>query len=55
MTNRFAILLATWGGCGYFPKGQGTVASVVAIGMAYAVVWALDVSPLWFAAAAAAL
>jgi len=55
MTNRFAILLATWGGCGYFPKGQGTVASVVAIGIAYAVVWTLDVSPLWFAAAAAAL
>jgi phosphatidylglycerophosphatase A len=29
-----AIVLATWFGCGYFPWGPGTVASVAAVGIA---------------------
>ena len=55
MKDRAAILLATWGGCGYFPKGQGTVASIVALAMAYGVVEGLGMAPAWCAAAAAVL
>ncbi len=32
--TRLALLLATWFGCGYFPWGPGTVASLVAVTMA---------------------
>jgi len=55
LEHRAALLLATWGGCGYFPKGQGTVASIVALGLAYATTSLLQVPPAWFALAALAL
>jgi phosphatidylglycerophosphatase A len=31
---RLALLLATWFGCGYFPWGPGTVASLLAVAIA---------------------
>jgi len=43
--NRVALLLGTWFGCGYFPKGPGTVGSLAAIAMA-----ASGVPPDWAAA-----
>ena len=33
-----ALLLATWAGCGYFPKGPGTVGSLGAIAVAWLIV-----------------
>ncbi len=29
--NRFALLLSTWFGCGYFPVGPGTIGSLAAV------------------------
>ncbi|HXR75914.1 MAG TPA: phosphatidylglycerophosphatase A, partial [Bryobacteraceae bacterium] len=29
--NRFALLLATWFGCGYWPWGPGTAGSIAAV------------------------
>lgn len=52
MNDRAAILLATWAGCGYFPTGQGTVASIVAAGLACGAVEGLGVAPAWFLPAA---
>lgn len=38
--NRLAVVLATWFGCGYWPWGPGTVGSLAALGIAYALhVW----------------
>jgi len=34
--NRFAVALATWFGCGYFPWGPGTAGSLAAVFIAYA-------------------
>jgi len=49
--NRSAALVATWFGCGYFPVAPGTVASVAAAGIA----WALGVWSGWTPAAVGAL
>jgi phosphatidylglycerophosphatase A len=38
MSTRIATLLATWFGCGYFPKGPGTVGSLAALAIAYLLV-----------------
>jgi len=35
--NRFAVVLATWFGCGYFPWGPGTAGSLAAVLIALAV------------------
>ena len=55
MSKRWVISLATWGGLGYFPKGQGTVASAAAIAIAYGAAEAFQVVPAWFGVAALAL
>jgi phosphatidylglycerophosphatase A len=34
--NRFAVVLATWFGCGYFPVGPGSAGSLAAVLMAAA-------------------
>lgn len=34
MANRFAVLIATWFGCGYAPVAPGTVGSAAAVGIA---------------------
>ncbi len=34
--NRLALALATWFGCGYFPWGPGTVGSLAAVAIAFA-------------------
>lgn len=53
--TRLAIAIATWFGCGYFPVGPGTVGSLAALGIAYALAegahWR-PVSFLWLALAA---
>jgi phosphatidylglycerophosphatase A len=33
--NRLALLIATWFGCGYAPKGPGTAGSVAALAIAW--------------------
>jgi phosphatidylglycerophosphatase A len=40
----FARVLATWFGCGYFPKGPGTAGSLGAL----IVAWPLRHQPAWF-------
>lgn len=41
MRDRAAVALATWFGCGYFPKGPGTAGSLGALLVAYPLVtWA---------------
>ncbi len=52
-----ALWLATWGGCGYFPKGPGTAGSLAAAVLAWLVVVAAGCPPhiLAFLAAALAL
>jgi len=47
--KRFALLLATWFGCGYAPKGPGTAGSLGAL----LVAWPLRHQPPWFFAALA--
>ena len=54
MNKRWGIALATWGGLGYFPKGQGTVASAAAVAIAYGASEAFQVAPAWFGLAALA-
>ncbi len=49
------MVLATCGGLGYFPKGQGTVASAAAIAIAYGAAEVFQVAPAWFGTAALAL
>ena len=34
--NRFAVILTTWFGCGYFPWGPGTAGSLAAVSIAAA-------------------
>ena len=36
MNSRVAVVIATWFGCGYFPWGPGTAASIAALGIAAA-------------------
>ncbi len=47
--KRFALLLATWFGCGYAPKGPGTAGSLGAL----LVAWPFRHQPPWFFAALA--
>jgi phosphatidylglycerophosphatase A len=42
--NTFARVLATWFGCGYFPKGPGTAGSIGAL----IVAWPMRHQPSWF-------
>ncbi|HYM10345.1 MAG TPA: phosphatidylglycerophosphatase A [Bryobacterales bacterium] len=50
-----AIWLATWGGCGYFPKGPGTAGSLGGMVVAWLLVGPAGWPPLALAAAALAL
>ena len=52
MNNKWALALATWGGLGYFPKGQGTVGSVAAVVISYAAMEVFAIQPVWSGAAA---
>jgi phosphatidylglycerophosphatase A len=53
--NRFAIVLATWFGCGYSPFAPGTAGSAAAIGIAIVLREYAGFSALHFALLAAAL
>ncbi len=54
--NRLALALATWFGCGYFPWGPGTIGSLAAVLIAFALhTWAgsgritfLALTVIWF-------
>ena len=54
-SERVAVVLASWGGCGFAPAASGTVASAVAVGLAYALVGGLDLAVGWLAALSLAL
>jgi phosphatidylglycerophosphatase A len=49
MSDRLALLLATWFGCGYFPKGPGTAGSIGGLIIAY-LLHSFTQIPLWFLA-----
>ena len=51
-SGKLAVAIATWFGCGYFPLGPGTVGSLAAVAIAYALVQAAGWRPLHFAALA---
>lgn len=53
--QRLAVLLATWFGTGYAPLAPGTVASIVAWGVAWVLVHRCGMPPWALAAAAAAI
>jgi len=53
-SDRVALALATWWGCGYFPKGPGTAGSAGALAAAWVVTGPLG-WPAWTLGAAAAL
>ena len=50
-----ANLISTWFGCGFAPAGAGTVASVVALAMAWVLVRYAGWRPLWFLLLAAVM
>ena len=54
-SERFAVVLASWGGCGFVPAASGTVASAVAVGLAYLVAEGLGLATVWLAALSLAL
>ena len=54
-SERVAVVLASWGGCGFVPAAPGTVASAVAVGLAYAITEGLGLAAGWLAALALAL
>ena len=54
-SERFAVALASWGGCGFVPAAPGTVASAVAVGLAYALTEGLGLAAGWLAALSLAL
>jgi phosphatidylglycerophosphatase A len=54
-TSRLGLVLATWGGCGYFPGAPGTAGSVAAVLAGYVLVHQAGLSPWWLGALAAAL
>lgn len=49
MKKRTSFLIGTWFGCGYFPKGPGTVGSVAAIVVAWPLFRFLGFTPAVFA------
>ncbi len=49
MLTKFAIAIATWFGCGYFPWGPGTAGSVAALAIAYALAVLAHWRPINFA------
>jgi phosphatidylglycerophosphatase A len=53
--DRAALALATWFGCGYFPKSPGTAGALGAVAAAWVVAGPLELSPAWLLAPAAAL
>ena len=53
--NGAALVLATWCGCGYFPKGPGTAGSLGAVAVAWVLAGPGGLAPAWLAVAAAAL
>lgn len=55
MSDRFALWIATWFGCGYFPGGPGTAGSVAALLVAYAIHGLTAAAPWIFAPLAAVL
>lgn len=55
MNKKWALALATWGGLGYFPKGQGTVASVAAVAISYGAMDLFGIAPAWWGVAAVCL
>ncbi len=55
MSKRAAIVLATWGGCGYAPFASGAVGSAGAAIPAYLAVVGWGVSPMWLALVAAVM
>jgi phosphatidylglycerophosphatase A len=48
--TRLAVPLATWFGCGYFPWGPGTIGSLAAVAIAFALHATLDSGRLTFLA-----
>jgi len=53
--DRVAVAVATWFGCGYFPKGPGTAGSVGALAAAWVLTGPLGLAPAWLGAAAVLL
>ncbi len=53
--NRLALLLATWFGCGYWPKGPGTAGSLGALLVAWPLMQWAGWSPWHFVLLAAAM
>ena len=53
--RRAGLLLATWGGCGYFPWAPGTAGSAAAVFIGYGLVHSTGLSPPWLGAFAVAL
>jgi phosphatidylglycerophosphatase A len=47
--NRLAVILATWFGCGYWPKGPGTAGSIGALIVAWPLAYGLHFAPWHFA------
>jgi len=52
--NRLALILSTWFGCGYWPKGPGTAGSIGALLVAWPLIHHHHWQPLHFALLAAA-
>ena len=50
MTRFAALVLATWGGCGFFPAAPGTVGAAVGAIIAWVLVARLGLHPWWLAA-----
>lgn len=53
--RRAGLVLATWGGIGYFPLAPGTAGSAAAVLIGYGLVHEAGFSPAWLGALAAAL
>jgi phosphatidylglycerophosphatase A len=54
-SDRAALALATWFGCGYFPRGPGTAGSLGALAAAWLLAGRLGLPPVYLAAASALL
>jgi phosphatidylglycerophosphatase A len=53
--TRLAFLIATWFGCGRSPKAPGTVGSLAAVAIAFALHYFTGIAGWWFLVLAAAL
>lgn len=54
MRERAAVVLGSFFGAGYFPRGPGTFASAITVALAVTL-WPASLSPLWLLAGAAVL